>query len=130
YKKAVVDLTTAWNSFSTELVSTVGPAVVMILGILQGTLTTLKEVATFLGLLERTDFGGGADSPQGVGSSRGPRDSPLPAPLSNASGGYIRGPGSGTSDSIWARLSNGEFVVNAASTRRLGTSFLNGLNSF
>jgi hypothetical protein len=48
----------------------------------------------------------------------------------NASGGYIRGPGSGTSDSILARLSNGEFVINAGATRRLGTSFLNGLNSF
>ena len=30
-----------------------------------------------------------------------------------ASGGHVRGPGTGTSDSILARLSNGEFVVNA-----------------
>lgn len=35
-----------------------------------------------------------------------------------ASGGYIRGPGSGTSDSISAMLSNGEFVMNAAATRK------------
>src|SRR6266576_3782708 len=35
-----------------------------------------------------------------------------------ASGGYITGPGSGTSDDIPARLSNGEFVVNSSSTRR------------
>lgn len=35
-----------------------------------------------------------------------------------ASGGLIRGPGSGTSDSIPARLSNGEYVVNAAATAR------------
>ncbi|MCM1497279.1 MAG: tape measure protein [Clostridium sp.] len=35
-----------------------------------------------------------------------------------ADGGYISGPGSGTSDSIPARLSNGEFVVNAKSTER------------
>jgi tape measure domain-containing protein len=33
-----------------------------------------------------------------------------------ASGGFVRGPGNGTSDSIPARLSNGEFVVNARST--------------
>ncbi|MDQ2624255.1 MAG: hypothetical protein M3Y20_03740, partial [Actinomycetota bacterium] len=32
-------------------------------------------------------------------------------------GGYIAGPGTSTSDSIAARLSNGEFVVNAAATR-------------
>lgn len=35
-----------------------------------------------------------------------------------ASGGLIRGPGTGTSDDIPARLSNGEFVVNAAATSR------------
>lgn len=34
----------------------------------------------------------------------------------HAAGGYISGPGSGISDSIPARLSNGEFVVNARST--------------
>src|SRR5574343_323478 len=36
------------------------------------------------------------------------------ATLEAATGGYITGPGSGTSDSIPARLSNGEFVVRAA----------------
>ena len=34
-----------------------------------------------------------------------------------AEGGYVSGPGTGTSDSIPARLSDGEFVVNAAATR-------------
>jgi hypothetical protein len=33
-------------------------------------------------------------------------------------GGHVRGPGTGTSDSIPARLSNGEFVVNAKATRK------------
>mgnify|MGYP006921327444 CR=1 FL=1 len=33
-------------------------------------------------------------------------------------GGYVSGAGTGTSDSIPARLSNGEFVVNAQSTRK------------
>jgi hypothetical protein len=33
-----------------------------------------------------------------------------------ATGGLIRGPGTGTSDSIMARLSNGEYVVNAKAT--------------
>lgn len=35
-----------------------------------------------------------------------------------ATGGHVRGPGSGTSDSIPAYLSDGEFVVNAAATRQ------------
>lgn len=33
-----------------------------------------------------------------------------------ASGGLVRGPGTGTSDSVPARLSNGEYVVNARAT--------------
>jgi len=41
-------------------------------------------------------------------------------PMYEASGGYIRGPGSGTSDSIPAMLSNGEFVVNARAARKYG----------
>jgi hypothetical protein len=36
----------------------------------------------------------------------------------NAEGGYITGPGTGKSDSIISRLSNGEFVNNALSTAR------------
>jgi hypothetical protein len=36
----------------------------------------------------------------------------------SATGGLIRGPGSGTSDSIPTMLSNGEYVINAAATRR------------
>ena len=39
-------------------------------------------------------------------------------PMKKASGGHISGPGTATSDSIPAMLSNGEFVVNAAATTR------------
>jgi hypothetical protein len=35
-----------------------------------------------------------------------------------AVGGLVSGPGTGTSDSVTARLSNGEYVVNAAATAR------------
>ncbi|WP_067483761.1 hypothetical protein [Actinomadura hibisca] len=38
-------------------------------------------------------------------------------PVGYPGGGYVRGPGTTTSDSILARLSNKEFVINAASTR-------------
>lgn len=38
------------------------------------------------------------------------------SPISKAGGGYISGPGTGTSDSIPARLSNGEYVMTAKST--------------
>ena len=46
----------------------------------------------------------------------------------HADGGYISGPGSGTSDSIPAYLSNGEFVIRAAAVDRYGVDFLHTLN--
>ncbi|HDR0739234.1 TPA: tape measure protein [Pasteurella multocida] len=45
-----------------------------------------------------------------------------------ATGGYITGPGTGTSDSIPARLSNGEYVIRAASVSRYGVDFLHAIN--
>ena len=48
--------------------------------------------------------------------------------IDKATGGYISGPGSGTSDSIPARLSDGEYVINAAATRR-NKSLLDKINS-
>jgi hypothetical protein len=46
-----------------------------------------------------------------------------------AQGGYISGPGSGTSDSIPALLSNGEYVINASAVKSLGTSRLDIINN-
>ena len=52
----------------------------------------------------------------------------LPAP-GLAAGGYVRGPGSGTSDSILARLSNGEFIMRAAAVRAWGPQLLSSMNA-
>ena len=46
-----------------------------------------------------------------------------------ATGGSVSGPGTGTSDSIPAMLSDGEYVMNAKAVHRLGVPFLNGLNT-
>ncbi len=46
-----------------------------------------------------------------------------------ARGGEVDGDGTGTSDSIPAMLSNGEYVLNADAVDRLGVPFLNGLNT-
>lgn len=45
-----------------------------------------------------------------------------------AAGGLVTGPGTGTSDSISARLSNGEYVVRAAAVRALGVDQLERIN--
>ncbi|MGW0785749.1 hypothetical protein [Streptomyces sp. NPDC002913] len=43
-------------------------------------------------------------------------------------GGMVTGPGTGTSDSILARVSNGEFVIRAKSVARYGARFLAAIN--
>jgi hypothetical protein len=43
--------------------------------------------------------------------------------------GSIKGPGTGTSDSILARLSNGEFVMKDAAVRTYGTGFMHAINN-
>lgn len=61
---------------------------------------------------------GAFSSPSGTGTFNG-----LKTPssggivLNKADGGFISGPGTGTSDSIPAMLSNGEFIVNALNTK-------------
>lgn len=46
-----------------------------------------------------------------------------------AGGGGVFGPGSSKSDSILARLSNGEFVLRAEAVRKFGLPFLNAMNA-
>ena len=46
-----------------------------------------------------------------------------------AKGGYISGAGTGTSDSIPAMLSNGEYVIRAAAVKALGLDRLDALNN-
>ena len=46
-----------------------------------------------------------------------------------ADGGYVSGPGTSRSDSIPARLSNGEFVMSANSVKHWGVGLLDNLNN-
>lgn len=45
-----------------------------------------------------------------------------------ATGGLVMGPGTGTSDDVPARLSNGEYVIRAAAVKQYGVQFLDALN--
>jgi hypothetical protein len=56
------------------------------------------------------NFGGGSDAPF-------------------AGGGYVSGPGGPTSDSILARLSDGEYVMRARAVERWGPQFMEMLNN-
>lgn len=50
-------------------------------------------------------------------------------PIAAATGGYISGPGTGTSDSIPAMLSNGEYVIRSAAVDAVGLSTLDAINA-
>lgn len=47
----------------------------------------------------------------------------------NAAGGHVRGPGTGTSDSILSWISNGEYIMDALTTRFFGPGFFSSLQS-
>jgi hypothetical protein len=49
--------------------------------------------------------------------------------IKKANGGYISGPGTGTSDSIPAMLSNGEYVLRSSAVDRIGIGTLNAMNA-
>ena len=49
-------------------------------------------------------------------------------PIKRAAGGPVWGAGTGTSDSIAAMLSNGEYVIKAASVRKYGSGLFDSLN--
>ncbi len=71
-------------------------------------------------------MGGGAAG--GAPGSAGGLGALISSIFGFASGGYVSGPGTSTSDSIPARLSHGEYVVNARAVSRLGVSFLDAIN--
>lgn len=50
------------------------------------------------------------------------------AGLYQAGGGFISGPGSSTSDSIPAMLSDGEYVMRAAAVKKFGVGFMDAVN--
>lgn len=66
--------------------------------------------------------------PEGVTPATSGRDPDVPPAGGFAAGGHIRGPGTGTSDSIMARLSNGEFVMRAAAVRAYGPALMEKMN--
>jgi len=86
-----------------------------------GTLGTLMSVFN----LGMSLFGGGGASFSGMG---GDVSSGAAILARKATGGMISGPGTGTSDSILALLSNGEFIINAKESAR-HRALLHSINS-
>lgn len=71
-----------------------------------------------------------ASGPLGIiGSVFGGIISTITKKLGFSGGGFVSGPGTSTSDSIPANLSNGEYVVSADAVSAYGKSFLDAVNS-
>jgi hypothetical protein len=92
-------------------------------------LAPIAAAAAFAGAIALGAFAGGGPvtrsaAPRFAGFSAGGRI----VARSMLGGGMISGPGSSTSDSIPAMLSNGEYVVSAAGTRRAGLGVLDAIN--
>lgn len=67
---------------------------------------------------------GSVDAGDFIGGGAGTR-----TPVKRAGGGAVYGPGTATSDSIPAWLSNGEYVIKAAAVARYGKSFFDSVNT-
>jgi len=106
---AVQAITTAWTDFTTWI----GEKITNVLGFFQRLIDKALEVAR---AIKSAVSGGSAEFPAAA------------APSGLASGGLIRGPGTSLSDSILARLSDGEFVIRAAAVDHWGVGVLRALN--
>lgn len=85
----------------------------------------LQALATALGQTLTIPVQMVAVAPAGLTANGASGDPGVPG---FSGGGRVRGPGSGTSDSIMARLSNGEFVLRAAAVRAYGPALLEKMN--
>jgi hypothetical protein len=75
-----------------------------------------------------TIHGSYVDDSGGTYTSSGYRPKGATGTIPFATGGYVTGPGTGTSDSIFARISNGEYIMTASTVKALGVGFLDSLN--
>jgi len=108
---------------------------------LQINITKIEEVIRQYGSWAKAGTIETATGPVDVNSSGVARDGSVPiaipkAPfnpmypwLPRAAGGFISGPGTSTSDSIPALLSDGEYVIKADSVKKYGIGMLNTINA-
>lgn len=88
----------------------------------------IDQVRSLVEWLEKVGkaLGGGGINPNGATPEAG---NPSNSSTGFATGGFVNGPGTATSDSVPARLSTGEFVNRAASVQKYGVDFFHALNN-
>lgn len=106
-----------WQSITDGIRSLWGSAVDYIVSTLASIKSTIQSIVSFISSAISKAKELASAVAKGGGAKR-----------EYASGGYVSGPGSSTSDSIPAYLSNGEFVVRAAAVRKYGAQLFAALN--
>lgn len=99
----------AFKSAFDSVMALVQPWVDSVKNTLQPIVDLIKSIGNFMS-------GGGGNTSSAPGFARGGYT------------GHVRGPGTSTSDSIAAWLSNNEFVVRAKAVAKYGVGFLNAIN--
>lgn len=114
-------LQSVWDTISNAVTSAFQAAVDKVKGffsdLLASALTKLQPIIDLLKMI--TSLGSGAAGAAGGAAAGG----------QFAGGGGVQGPGSSTSDSIPAWLSNGEFVIQARAVAKYGAAFMHAINS-
>lgn len=114
FSKAWQDSTSALNTFLTTGKGNFDQFAAGVLADMAKIALQFAEMQAMQGLLSM--FGGSSGAGSAFGSIISAGSSA--AVTYAASGGHITGPGTGTSDSVPAMLSNGEYVINAAATKK------------
>lgn len=94
----------SWKSAFGEIIGAASDFISGLIDAISGAIAKFRELITLKREAASTASAGPTGAAGGGGGS------------GFASGGQVRGAGTGTSDSILARLSNGEFVINARAT--------------
>src|SRR4029077_11627735 len=127
YAIAINSLRTAWADLLAVLATSgvFRDIVRFINDLTQGIKDSIAQIETLIGWLQKIDAYLQANAPLGGNIDVGGGGNLV----TGASGGYVRGRGTGTSDSILARLSNGEFIMRARAVDHWGPRFLHALNN-
>lgn len=121
FNSATAKLEPIWTAISLALGTALSAAVDVVIEHLKDRIKAIPtELAASVSGLDLNAIGGGMTDTDIAGMGAG----------EHALGGLVTGPGSGTSDSIPAMLSSGEYVINAASASRIGIGRLDALNHF
>lgn len=91
--------------------------------------TFIKTILDGIAQIMAKNIASSLATSMGMGGGGGGIGGWLSGLLGFAGGGAVDGPGTSTSDSIVARLSRGEYVINARAVRLLGRRFLDALNN-